>query len=481
MILILFFTAASVGGAFYSRKRARRLHSKSHTRTKTADSWRQSWQTLSSGFQRPPAVRPDVRDSGYALNIHDYETPANRVSRVATPAEDDTEGVDRHTSVRSVMTLPAYSAVHRDNEAVIGREGERAGMDSVVEFPETNEEDEERREQEMEALYQIREQRRREATARNERRRLRRQARERRDVQALRELQQESLNHEAARTEHGSAAMMAEHESRPRERRVSAVDYGRVGVARHDGSRVRANSNESERPLLDAGGSLGMSGPVRPWVDAEVGYHHRGRSSASNLSMTSYGSDDHSGMDDSGSDMESITPQRSRQTSSSRPHSASRSFVLSAAGPSTIRPSISQERRTSGLSHRLDLITTTHEQSRQASPNPPEYETVEAEEAPPYESPVTTRAPGLPSSGQTQHSSTPRSVPAIEPSSRAPPPPPLQTDHGNDTSQRTGEVAQSPYTLPAILRLPSIRITEGTPIEQRARGDFPDFSRFGES
>jgi hypothetical protein len=67
-----------------------------------------------------------------------------------------TAGVDRNTSVRSVMTLPAYSRSVRENERVLGREGERAGMDNVVELPETAEDEESQRNDEMESLYQIR-------------------------------------------------------------------------------------------------------------------------------------------------------------------------------------------------------------------------------------------------------------------------------------------------------------------------------------
>ena len=69
---------------------------------------------------------------------------------------------DRNTSVRSVMTLPAYSQAPKETEQVIGREGERAGMDTVVEFPEDPAEEEARREEEMESLYQIRQARRQE-------------------------------------------------------------------------------------------------------------------------------------------------------------------------------------------------------------------------------------------------------------------------------------------------------------------------------
>src|ERR1041384_6374266 len=43
--------------------------------------------------------------------------------------------VDRNTSVRSVMTLPAYRHKATEEEQVLGREGERDGIDVVVELP----------------------------------------------------------------------------------------------------------------------------------------------------------------------------------------------------------------------------------------------------------------------------------------------------------------------------------------------------------
>ena len=172
-------------------------------------------------------------------------------------------GVDRHTSVRSVMTLPAYSQTPKESEQVIGREGERAGMDTVVEFPETVDEEEARREDEMESLYQIRVTRRREVAEREQRRQARREARERGDLERLEELRLESrLRAESANTgsttDLSAAAMLAEHQSRARDRRVSSVSYADVGRVRHDGSRLRANSEDSERGgLLDGAAPMG--------------------------------------------------------------------------------------------------------------------------------------------------------------------------------------------------------------------------------
>ncbi|KAM0335487.1 hypothetical protein ACHAQA_000535 [Verticillium albo-atrum] len=114
----------------------------------------------------------------------------NRTSVRFVPAAGDRNGstnnaaIDRNTSVRSVMTLPVYRAQALENEQVIGREGERDGVDIVIENP-TAEEDEERREREMASLYEIRVARRQEIADREERRRERQDARTRNDAVAL--------------------------------------------------------------------------------------------------------------------------------------------------------------------------------------------------------------------------------------------------------------------------------------------------------
>lgn len=126
-------------------------------------------------------------------------------------------------------------------------------MDMVVEFPETNEEEENRREEEMESLYQIRLRRREELAERDERRRLRREARAAGDTARLQQLSRDSLAaREANATRPSASVMLAEHQNRDRHRRISSVTYADIGHVRHDGSRIRANSNESDqRPLLD--------------------------------------------------------------------------------------------------------------------------------------------------------------------------------------------------------------------------------------
>ena len=342
------------------------------------------------------------------------------------------------------MTLPAYSAKPRENEGVIGRAGERAGIDTVVEFPEPDEEEEARRDQEMESLYQIRLRRREEAQARAERRRLRQAARERGDYDALRTLRQESRRQREEREVAGSIAMIAEHELQTRGRKVSAVSYGDLGVARHDGSRVRANSNESDnRPLLNAANAFGVSAPVRPWLSRDIyGGHRRGRSSASNLSVTSFGSDDHSGVSDTDSEYDMITLRQSSSRTASRPPSQARPGSTSRPR-SQARPVSGVRSRTASTGNVLTLDTDVGSSRTTPSAEPPQYDTVDLGDAPPYESPIRQR---------------------------------LQLSVSSQLEQRPTASTGAPQ-LPSVQRLPSIRLTESTPIDARHTG-FPDFSTY---
>lgn len=193
-------------------------------------------------------------------------------------------GIDRNTSVRSVMTLPAYNPAPQHNEQVLGREGERGGIDVVLEFPETVDEEEQHREAEMEALYQVRLARRRENEEREERRRERREARDRGDYVALREIQARARVSSTASAGRSIEELRAEHErvKKERQRAVSSVSYGDLGVARHDGTRLRANSVESERE-----GLLGDAASIA----ASSHYHRRQRSASSVLSIDTNNSD----------------------------------------------------------------------------------------------------------------------------------------------------------------------------------------------
>jgi hypothetical protein len=176
------------------------------------------------------------------------------------------------------MTLPAYHQNAMQNEQVLGREGDRGGIDVVVEFPEGVDEEEARREEEMEALYQVRLARRRENEEREERRRLRREARERGDYVALREIQARARASSGASAGRSVEELRAEHEriKKERQRAVSSVSYADLGVARHDGTRIRANSQDSERT-----GLLGDAASIA----ASSHYHRRDRSASSILSI----------------------------------------------------------------------------------------------------------------------------------------------------------------------------------------------------
>jgi hypothetical protein len=193
--------------------------------------------------------------------------------------------LDRRQSVRSILTLPAYTPAVQPSEQLIAREGERAGIDVVVEFPENESEVESRRDEEMETLFQIRQARRREEADRETRRERRRQARDAGNWQLLEQLEQESRNRARRRAADEqrleSAIDQAEQTSDPhlalptsrqmiqelhalrqsnqRDRRVSSVSYAELGLARHDGSRLRADSVDSrdDRPLLDSAASMG--------------------------------------------------------------------------------------------------------------------------------------------------------------------------------------------------------------------------------
>lgn len=265
-------------------------------------------------------------------------------------ATSSTIGVDRNTSVRSVMTLPAYNPSARENEQVLGREGERAGIDVVIEFPEGADDEEDRREAEMEALYQVRLARRRENEEREERRRLRREARERGDYVALRELQAQARAG-TSNTATTVEELRAEHDriKKERQRAVSSVSYGDLGVARHDGTRLRANSNDSEREGL-LGDAASFSNSSR--------HHRRERSAGSVISIDTMGS---------GFPSPGFTRSRGNSGASSRPHS-----------PELRRPSIQSHISRSGSP------VPPHENDGRAGSSP---EMVEHDDIPPNSPP----------------------------------------------------------------------------------------------
>ncbi|KAJ4983386.1 RNA recognition motif-containing protein [Stagonosporopsis vannaccii] len=303
--------------------------------------------------------------------------------------QSGTAGVDRNTSVRSVMTLPAYSRSVRENERVLGREGERAGMDNVVELPETQDEEETQRNEEMESLYQIRLARRAEAADREARRQARREARARGDHIALAEIRRRA---EEAADLSVSQMLIAEHQGRNRDRRVSSVQYGDLGVARHDGTRVRANSHDSDnRPLLDNAASIsGRSRGLTHTSTNTLDTHHRGLSVTS-ISRSSV--DSRASADDSFPQTTTTTTTATTDAQSqSRSHSRSNSAYDMAAH--TLPPASSAQHRSRSAS---PAAQNPSPHPAQDIPPPAEGEQAPAYEDPPdYTSPVDRRAPQLP-------------------------------------------------------------------------------------
>ncbi|KEQ74496.1 hypothetical protein M436DRAFT_44419 [Aureobasidium namibiae CBS 147.97] len=412
--IILFFVLRSI--RLPKNIRQAQAAARAHARSRKP---RRSWiQTLTSPFRR-----------------NDSQTPASAAREMI---QDPEAAVNRHTSIRSIATLPAYSAVPLENEGVLGREGERAGMDTVVEFPETNEEEEGRREAEMASLWQIRQQRRQEAAEREDRRRRRREARARGDMEALSALRHETALRVTLERANGSNSMVAEHNARPRERRISAVSYGDLGVARHDGSRVRANSTESDsRPLLNDASRTGSANPLRPWLSrGSFSTHHRVASATSVLTADSADPDD--------SDFEVI----SLQHTSSRPRSS-----LAVSRAHSINLSL---RRTSTTQvNQLQRVESDLGESRMPLPELPRYDdAMGSEEAPPYEE-IHSSRPSLSRANSQTRPSLSRT----------------------NSQTRPSENSSPLSSLPEIVRLPSIRINEASPTESPRQFNFPANTR----
>lgn len=228
--------------------------------------------------------------------------------------------------------------------------------------------------------------------------------------------------------------MITEHQGKNRDRRISSVSYADVGVARHDGTRIRAGSTESDsRPLLDSAASISGGASLRPWStrDSHSFTHHRNQSQQTFNSA----SDDSSEMVDlaeappfgrAGSDYEIVTMNQS--------HSRNGSAISTPAGGRSrasttntmpVRPSVDT------------AVSGDLGESSIPSAEPPSYDGDGFEEAPPYTSPVLERGPSLrlsPTQSPEAQSSSPNGAPL----------------------------------LPEIGRLPSIRIAEATPVNPAA-------------
>ncbi|KAK7987240.1 hypothetical protein PG988_002228 [Apiospora saccharicola] len=240
--------------------------------------WRRTRSKSSKPFGKKGGYHQTSDMEGSAMTTRNV--PPNFDAAIAASNQHQSE-VNRNISIRSIMTLPAYRNKADENEQVLGREGDRGGVDVVLEHP-TDREEEDLREVEMETLYQIRLARRAEIAEREERRRLRREARARGDHVALAELSQRAR---AASNSSVISELRAEHDrlKNQRQRAVSSVSYADLGVARHDGTRLRANSQESERMgLLSDAASVALS------VNSpSLSTHHRQRSASSVLSWDS--------------------------------------------------------------------------------------------------------------------------------------------------------------------------------------------------
>ena len=297
------------------------------------------------------------------------------------------------------MTLPTYHPSPRADEQLIAREGERAGVDTVVEYPETLDEEEARREADMAALYEIRQARRREIEERNERRRARAEARERSDWARLEQLRLEDQRRQQARVEaerertgsrsgssltllpavtsftmpdlgvggNGSSqSLIAEHTARTssRDRRVSSVSYAELGLARHDGSRLRENSVDSDhRPLLDGAAFMGTAAGA----SGEGSNNNSRRGSLFNANILQNG--------------------RHHRAVSAESVVTTESELAGAAGTEMTPQTSSGERSGSEAAVRTPSAS---------EPSPPTEDPPQYEDAPPYTSPVAERGEGVP-------------------------------------------------------------------------------------
>lgn len=253
---------------------------------------------LSAQNSRPG--NPISRFLGLASSNHDYEatsgddshnhqlnsTNGGRRDVEQTTSANGAVGIDRNTSIRSIVTLPPYRPTAPQSERVLGREGERDGIDTIIDYP-TEEHEEALREEEMNAMYRLRQARREHNADSADIRRQRQDAQARRDAHTINHLRQRSRDaqsSQAARVEELRAEINRAKETR--QKSASSVAYGDLGVARHDGSRVRANSNESERVglLSDTASIAAFSAHTR--AHSPHG-HERGGSRSSVVSMES--------------------------------------------------------------------------------------------------------------------------------------------------------------------------------------------------
>lgn len=412
---------------FYLRfRRSKRSESK-HTSTLFLKPFWRSWTPKAKydrmfGGNTGTSLNDRSRTRNSSYNPSISEAAHATESDVVSTSPND---INRNSSIRSIMsimTLPPYRVAPLPSEQLIAREGERAGVDTVVEYPATIEEEEAGREEDMQSLYHIRQARRREINEREERRRERAAAREAGNWARLEQMRLESQARQRARAdsaasstislpaEASSAALIAEHQLRAasRDRRVSSVSYASLGLARHDGTRIRADSIDSlsdQRPLLDSAASLGVNNR-----SATTSRRGSGLSQASNFPPLLQ----HNRTVSTNSTLSEET--NARITPQTSPHGDRSGSDPPIPTPSTNENSISP-------------IDVDHHASSPIE-EPPAYEdqvdSYGYEESPPYSLPVTGmgRGPQLPS---LQH------VPTIQVTPNSVPPTPIE---GNEERQR---------------------------------------------
>ena len=346
-------------------------------------------------------------------------------------------GVRRETSVRSTITLPPYSVSPKPEEQIIAREGERSGMDVVVEFPETAEEEETRRDEVMEALYQIRVQRRQENAEREARRQERRDVRARGDFIRLEVLRSQSRNRDRSRSSASASnpnlsasTLLAEHQARGRERRIASVNYAALGRVRHDGTRLRNNSADSDnRPLLPNAAGIHEDGSPMT--------HYRGDSYSSLISGSSVTSDG-----------DTLTPVQSHRQS-----------MHSARSRSNSRPtSIPEEEGDEGN------IGDTGDMGTAVIPPPPEYEFLEWGDAPAYSSPIVERFDQSVREGNANGASEQPSASNESNVNSSSDQGGHETAQNDERPQSTTQRSQPPPRLPELAPLPTIHVDVASPI-----------------
>ena len=171
-----------------------------------------------------------------------------------------------------------------------------------------------------------------------------------------------------------SQSLIAEHNARTssRDRRVSSVSYADLGLARHDGSRLRENSVDSDhRPLLESAAFMGHT------------------PSPSGGGGGDGGSSTHSRRGSAAPPPPHAHQQHHRGASAESVATTSSDLMNPGAGAAMTPQTSSGERSGSGS----DPVAITPSGSEPSPPlpmgDPPQYE-----DAPPYESPVADRGEG---------------------------------------------------------------------------------------